>query len=249
VRQDRFQGRASVRAWLYRIATKSLDLLRENARRPPELSMTTSSEDFPEPTGHLEASWPQPYPDMLLDEILDDSPDPAARYEGKETIALAFVVALQSLPPRQRVTLLLRDVLGFQANEVADMLDTTETSVHSAVRRARETLDARLSASRRERAPLPNSPAERATVGRFVEAFEAGEIADVVALLTEDATFTMPPEPLEYQGLRRLLDSSPTVSAGAVIDASSWLRRGRTLNPPSVVISTIRTPRSLARTG
>ena len=196
---DRFEGHASVRAWLYRIATnRCLDTLRAKRRRPQEVPRMT---DPPEPTRRAEPIWLQPYPDALLDErMLDQAPGPEMRYEAKETIALAFTAGLQHLPPQQRAVLVLRDVLGFRAAEVADMLDSTAVSVNSALLRARASLDARLPAPDRELAPLPRSPHERDLVGRFADAFESADIERVIALLTDDAWLTMPPEPLEYQG-------------------------------------------------
>ena len=132
--------------------------------------------------------------------IPDEAPGPEARYETKEAIALAFIVGLQHLPPQQRAVLVLRDVLGFRAEEVAEMLDTTATSVNSLLRRARAAFESRLPAAGRERAPLPNSRLERDVVGSFADAVEAGDIDAMVALLTDDAWVTMPPEPWEYQG-------------------------------------------------
>src|SRR5262249_35190931 len=122
----------------------------------------------------------------------------------KEAIALAFVVGLQHLPPQQRAVLVLRDVLGFRAAEVGEMLETTEASVNSLLRRARAAFESRLPAAGRERAPLPNSRLEREIVGRFADAVEAGDIDGMVALLTADAWLTMPPEPHEYQGPRAI---------------------------------------------
>ncbi len=195
---ERFQERASVRAWLYQIATnRSLDALRASRRRRADLRPMTG---VPEPTRRAEPIWLEPYPDVLLDGIPDEAPGPDARYETKEAIALAFVVGLQHLPPQQRAALVLRDVLGFRAAEVAEMLDTTTPSVNSLLRRARAAFDARLPATGRERAPLPSSKLERDVVGRLADAFEAGDIDAVVALLTDDAWLTMPPEPHEYQG-------------------------------------------------
>jgi RNA polymerase sigma-70 factor (ECF subfamily) len=195
---ERFEGRASVRAWLYRIATnRSLDVLRASRRRPEDLQRMT---EMPEPTRYGEPIWLQPYPDVRLEGIPDQAPGPEARYEAKEAIALAFIVGLQHLPPQQRAVLVLRDVLGFRAGEVAKMLDTTEASVNSLLRRARAAFESRLPASGRERAPLPNSKLERDIVGRFAEAIETGDTDAVVALLTDDAWLTMPPEPYEYQG-------------------------------------------------
>jgi RNA polymerase sigma-70 factor (ECF subfamily) len=195
---EQFEERASVRSWLYRIATnRSLDALRASRRRPEDLLRMTGA---PEPTRRSEPIWLEPYPDVLLEGIADEAPGPDARYEAKEAIALAFVVGLQHLPPQQRAVLVLRDVLGFRAAEAAEMLGTTETSVNSLLRRARGAFESRLPAAGRERAPLPNSKLERDLVGRFADAVEAGDIDGMVALLTEDAWLAMPPEPYEYQG-------------------------------------------------
>jgi RNA polymerase sigma-70 factor (ECF subfamily) len=195
---ERFEERASVRAWLYRIATnRSLDALRASRRRPEDLQRMT---EVPVPTRYGEAIWLEPYPDVLLEGIPDQAPGPEARYEAKEAIALAFIVGLQHLPPQQRAVLVLRDVLGFRAGEVAEMLDTTEQSVNSLLCRARAAFESRLPAAGRERAPLPNSKLERDGVGRFADAVEAGDIDGMVALLTDDAWLTMPPYPFEYQG-------------------------------------------------
>jgi RNA polymerase sigma-70 factor (TIGR02960 family) len=195
---EQFEGRASVRAWLYRIATnRSLDALRASRRRPEDMQRMI---EVPEPTRRTEPIWLEAYPDVLLEGIADKAPGPDARYEAKEAVALAFIVGLQHLPPRQRAVLVLRDVLGFRAGEVADMLETTETSVNSLLRRARAAFESRLPAAGRERAPLPNSRLERELVGRFADAVETGDVDGMVALLTADAWLTMPPEPYEYQG-------------------------------------------------
>lgn len=154
----------------------------------------------PKPTRYGEAIWLEPYADALLEGVPDQAPGPEARYEVKEAIGLAFIVGLQHLPPQQRAVLVLRDVLGFRAGEVAEMLQTTAQSVNSLLRRARAAFDSRLPATGRERAPAPNSKLEREIVGRFADAIEAGDADAVVALLTDDAWLTMPPEPYEYQG-------------------------------------------------
>jgi RNA polymerase sigma-70 factor, ECF subfamily len=195
---ETFEGRASVRSWLYRIATnRCLNALRARARRPREVP---AMGDSPEPTRRIEPVWLQPYPDVLLEGIADAAPGPDARYETKESIELAFMVALQALPPRQRAVLVLRDVLGFRGAEVAEMLDTSEASVKGGLQRARAALRARLPAADREPARRPESAAERRLVGRFAEAAENGDVDAMVALLTDDALLTMPPQPLEYQG-------------------------------------------------
>jgi RNA polymerase sigma-70 factor (TIGR02960 family) len=192
---EQFEGRASLRSWLYRIATnRCLNELRAGGRRPEEAPLRLN--EFPEPTRIGEPLWLEPYPDALI----ESEPGPDARYEAKESVALAFVAALQQLPPRQRAVLVLREVLGFGAAEVAEMLESSEPSVNSALQRARTTLDSRRPGPDRELAPGPRSVRERVIVDRFVEAFTSSDIAGVIALLTEDALLTMPPEPLEYIG-------------------------------------------------
>jgi RNA polymerase sigma-70 factor, ECF subfamily len=204
---DRFEERASFRTWLYRIATnRCLNALRDRGRRPKEYQRMVEP---PEPTRRSEPLWLEPYPDVLLEGLGDASLAPEARYEAAESIALAFVAALQHLPPRQRCVLVLRDVLGFRAEEVAGILDSSEASVTSALQRARSTLRERLPAERPDSATLPPSKRERDVVGRFAAAVEAGDIEAVVALLADDAWLTMPPEPYEYQGhaaIARFLD-------------------------------------------
>jgi RNA polymerase sigma-70 factor (TIGR02960 family) len=193
-----FEERASLRAWLYRIATnRSLNARRDSARRPSASSALPF--EPPPPTRMAEPLWLEPYPDALLDELPDAAAGPDARYETKEAVGLAFVTGLQQMAPRQRAVLVLRDVLGFQASEVAAMLDTSEASVTSLLQRARAALDARVPLDR-ARAPVPRSARERELVTRFAEAFERDDVEGVVALLTDDAWVTMPPEPWEYQG-------------------------------------------------
>jgi RNA polymerase sigma-70 factor (TIGR02960 family) len=195
---DRYEERDSLRAWLYRIATnRCLNALRGSRRRPRESSGLPF--EVPEPTRRGEPLWLEPYPDALLEGIAATSPGPEARYEAKEAVTLAFVAAVQHLPPQQRAVLVLRDVLGFRAAEVADVLESSAASVNSALQRARAALETRVPADR-GRAPLPRSPRERELVGRFADAFESDDVERVVALLTDDASVTMPPEPLEYQG-------------------------------------------------
>jgi RNA polymerase sigma-70 factor (ECF subfamily) len=194
---DAFEGRASVRSWLYRIATnRCLNGLRMRSRRPREVHVMG---DAPEPTRRTEPLWLEPYPDVLLEGIPDHAAGPAARFEARESVELSFVVALQHLPPRQRAALVLADVLGYRTAEVAEVLGTGEASVKGALQRARATLRTR-SAGDRERAPRPDSAVERRLVGRFADAVLSGDVDAMVSLLTDDALLTMPPQPLEYRG-------------------------------------------------
>jgi len=196
-----FERRASVRTWLYRIATnRCLNALRATKRRPA-VEWNVPGIEPPEPTRLGEVVWLEPYPDVLLEGAAGGPPGPEARYEQTEAISLAFVTALQVLPARQRAVLILRDVLGYHADEVADMLDSTVESVTSALKRARAGLQRRLpAADERPPAPAPGSPAEQALVARFVRAYESGDIDELVALLTDDVRVAMPPIPLEYHG-------------------------------------------------
>jgi RNA polymerase sigma-70 factor (TIGR02960 family) len=193
-----FGERASLRSWLYRIATnRCLNWLRSANRRTPAEAARLPVEP-PEATRLGEVTWLEPYPDALLDEVPEPGPGPEARYETREAISLAFVTALQLLPPRQRVILILRDVLGFHTAEVAEILDTSEESVTSALKRARATLARDLPGSGQP--PLPNSPAEQRLVDQLVAAFQRGDVEGIVSLMTDDAWVRMPPVPLEYQG-------------------------------------------------
>lgn len=187
---DRFDGR-SLRAWLYRIATnRCLNYLRDEGRRPESARLVSSDEPW----------WLEPYPDALIDDV---ALGPEARYDARESIALSFVTSLQHLPPQQRAVLVLRDVLGFPAAEVADMLETTRTSVNSALARARNGLRPEKAT---DRVPLPNSAREKEVVGRFVNAFQDGDLDQMVALLTSGAKFTMPPEPGACNGSRAIAE-------------------------------------------
>ncbi len=196
-----YEGRASLRTWLYRVATsRCLDALRSARRRLPAGPLPAGLQP-PQPTRLGDVLWLEPYPDSMLEGLADDAPGPEARYEALESVSLAFISALQLLPPRQRAALILRDVLGFHASETARILDSSEESVTSALKRARSTLERRqASAAAREPAPPPDSAAEQQLVRQFTTAFEAADVDGIVALLTEDAWLTMPPLPLEYQG-------------------------------------------------
>jgi RNA polymerase sigma-70 factor (TIGR02960 family) len=196
-----FEGRASIRTWLYRIATnRCLNALRSASRRPA-MEWNMPEVEPPEPTRLGEVVWLEPFPDALLEAAVDVPIGPEARYEQTESISLAFVTALQVLPPRQLAVLILRDVLGFHASEVAEMLDSTLGSVNGALERARAGLQRRLTPTPgREPPPAPDSPAEQAIVAQFVQAYESDDIDSLVALLTDDVFVSMPPMPLEYEG-------------------------------------------------
>ncbi|MCW2952553.1 MAG: polymerase subunit sigma-70 [Conexibacter sp.] len=194
-----FEGRASLRSWLYRIATnRCLNALRDSGRGPQNVLGSNPPAGAPEPSRWGEPIWLQPYPDALLEGLPDRAEGPDARYETKEAVGLAFVSCLQRMTPQQRAVLVLRDVLGYRAAEVAEMVDSTEASVNSALQRARASIEAM--PERPGGSSLPDSPAERALLSRFGDAFERGDIDAVVALLTEDAWIRMPPAPHEYQG-------------------------------------------------
>jgi RNA polymerase sigma-70 factor (TIGR02960 family) len=195
-----FGEQALIRTWLYRIATnKCLNAIRA-ARRRPAKAWDIPGVEPPQPTRLGEAVWLGPFPDSLLDGAFDVPVGPEARYEQTESISLAFVAALQLLPPRQLAVLILRDVLGFHANEVADMLDTTLPSVNSALARARASLQQQRGQLREQHSPAAGSPQENAIVARFVSAYESANIPALVELFTDDVFMSMPPMPLEYEG-------------------------------------------------
>ncbi len=214
-----FEGRSSIRTWLYRVATsRCLNALRSASRRPP-MDWPLPEVDPPEPTRLGEVVWLEPYPDILLEGLADSAPGPEARYEATEAISLAFVTALQLLPPRQRAVLILRDVMGFHASETASILGTTQESVTSALKRARAALQRQLRPSaQREPPPPPGSAAEQDLITQLTRAFETGDVERLVTLLTDDVVLTMPPVPLEHQG-REL---------AARFHASVTFRQGRT---------------------
>ena len=243
---DRFEGRASVRNWLYRIATnRCLNALRDRGRRPREVPTMVEP---PEPTRRADPVWLEPYPDSLLEGMTDTAAGPEARYEAREAVALAFVAALQHLPPRQRAVLVLRDALGFRAAEVAEMLETSEAAVKGALQRARAALDDRLGPGDRESAPAPNSAAERELAASFADAVEGGDVEAVVSLLTGDAWLTMPPQPFEYQGhdaIGRFLRERADLRGHPL----RLVPRAPTASPPSAATCPRRRPRSRARTG
>src|SRR5690242_18846985 len=200
-----FGQRSSLRTWLYQIATnRCLSMLRADSRRPriaPPLPEAT----LPEPVGAGDAPpWLEPYPDVLLGHLVDERPGPEARYETTEAISLAFITALQLLPPRQRAALVLRDVLGYHAAEVAQMLDATQESVQSALKRARATVDNHLADSGRggyRLARQPDTAAEHRLAARLTDALERADLDALIGLLVTDVRLSMPPVMLEYRGI------------------------------------------------
>jgi|SRR6185437_4088852 len=207
-----FEGRSTLRTWLHRIATnRCLNALRASGRRLTAPG-TPLPEPVPAPSRHGEVLWLQPYPDVMLDDIQDHAAGPEAVYEAREAISLAFLTAVQLLPPNQRAVLLLRDVLGYRAAEVADLLDLTESAVTSALKRARATLEAARSPQRP--APVSGSAQERELMDRFVAAFTSQDVDALIALMTDDVWVRMPPLSVEYQGradVRRFLAAITTL--------------------------------------
>jgi len=204
---DRFEGRATLRSWLYRIATNvCLDMLkgRERRARPMEMSpMGTAASPLGDPLP--EVTWLQPYPD---DRLLPATADPAETAVLKESIQLAFLAVLQHLPPRQRAVLILREVLQWSAAEVAELLDTSVASVNSALQRARATLSQQQAGDADESllsaTPQPADDAQQVLLDRYVEAFESYDMDALVSLLHEDATLSMPPYDLWMRGAKEV---------------------------------------------
>jgi RNA polymerase sigma-70 factor (TIGR02960 family) len=192
-----FAERSSMRTWLYAIATRRcLNQLRSRRR---QVSVVAGGPMFegalPAPTGTGEVAWLEPYADEVIDAFAASTPGPEAEIEAREAISLAFIAALQKIPPRQRAVLVLRDVLGYRASEVAEMLEVTEETVTSLLKRARAQRPVFA-----DDAPIAGSAAERAIVDRLVQAFEASDLETLLPLLAEDVRLTMPPTPLEYAG-------------------------------------------------
>jgi RNA polymerase sigma-70 factor (ECF subfamily) len=199
--QDTFEGRSSMRTWLYRIATNAcLTALQSRGRRPLPTGLGQESSD---PYGTLvqqpEVPWLEPVPDARVADLPDD---PASVVTSRESIRLAFVAALQNLPPRQRAVLVLRDVLAWRAAEVAELLGTSTVAVNSMLQRARAQLDE--AALTRDDVVEPSEPERRELLDKYVAAFENYDIEAMVSLFTEDAVWEMPPFTGWYQGARTI---------------------------------------------
>jgi RNA polymerase sigma-70 factor, ECF subfamily len=196
-----FDGRASTRYWLYRIATNAcLNVLaaRASAERVLPETHGPATDQMPDREPASDICWLEPYPDSALEHVADDAPGPDARYEMREAVQLAFIAAIQLLPPRQRAALLLSDVLGWSAVESARLLDSSVAAVNSALQRARMTLEERLAGS--PRIAVPASDAQRALLDRYVHAWEHTDVDALTAVLKEDAVMSMPPWKQWYRG-------------------------------------------------
>ncbi len=189
----------AVRAWLYRVATNvCLDMIRSRRRRVAQMQ------------SFAEVPWLQPYPDRLLDEIAADDEQPDAVVVARETIELAFLAAMQVLPPRQRAALILRDVLGRPASETASILDTSVAAANSALQRARATMQQHLPSHRLDWSSSEPSAAERELLDRFIDAHERCDAAAAVAIAATDLRITMPPAPICFDGLAVIRPSLET---------------------------------------
>jgi RNA polymerase sigma-70 factor (TIGR02960 family) len=207
----RFTPGTAFRAWLYRIATNVCLSTLSRPRDPIPAGPYA-------PTEEGESISLAPYPDALLDELPSAAAEPGARYDLRESVQLALLASIQLLPPRQRAVLLLRDVLGFAAAEVAELLESSTASVNSALQRARETLDRREAEGRLEIGRPPAGETERSLVRRYVDAWESVDVDRLVSLLREDVVMTMPPEPVLFRGRREIADFFSTVPAGGALD-------------------------------
>ncbi|MGH8823668.1 MAG: sigma-70 family RNA polymerase sigma factor [Jiangellaceae bacterium] len=217
---ETFQGRSTFRAWLYRIATNAcLDFLQRNPRQPRIRQAVPAGIPAAVLAPATEIAWLQPYPDRLLEPIAPSEAEPDAVVVAKETIELAFLAAVQHLPPQQRAVLILRDVLGWSGRETAALLELTVPAVKSALQRARPTMKQHLPQRRAEwSAAVDHSPQERAVLQRFMQASERADMTALAALVREDAWQTMPPQPVWFPGRAAMLE----MWAQAMTGPESW---------------------------
>jgi RNA polymerase sigma-70 factor, ECF subfamily len=210
--RSEFNGRGSVRGWLYTIATNScLNALKTRSRARRILQQPGLPPSHGPATGGpaAEVAWLEPYPDAKLPGLVDGEPSPEARYETRQAVQLAFVAAIQVLPPKQRAALLLSDVLGWSAVETARLLGGSTASINSALQRARATLAARYPQGRPMRRSQPN-PEEGLLLERYMQAWQAADLDSFIELLREDAIYCMPPWQEWYQGreaIRRFFET------------------------------------------
>lgn len=197
---ESFQGRSPVRSWLYKIATNvCLDFIASRKRRVlPNVALAAANPGDPLPGPSEELVWLEPVPDALID--LRPSANPEAYYDARESVELAFLATLQTLPGRQRAVLILRDVLGWTASEVAELLGSSAASVNSALQRARIAMKAYRKDRKRAETTRADSEATTSLLARYVDAWQAADTKKLVALLRDDVVFTMPPLPLWYRG-------------------------------------------------
>jgi RNA polymerase sigma-70 factor, ECF subfamily len=245
-RREGFEGRASVKTWLYKIATHAcLDALEKRPPRGlPTRAGPASEPDRPPAAPGADPVWLTPAPEAL---VAATAPGPEARYTARESVALAFLAALQLLPPKQRAVLLLRDVLGWQAAEAAELLELSVASVNSALQRARATLESERARGWEESVKPPEDAPTRSLLQRYMRAWEEADLNGLIALLREDASFAMPPMPSWYQGraaIRTFIAAS--LLAG---DAKGRFRmRPTTANgQPAVAIYQLDTPSGIYR--
>jgi RNA polymerase sigma-70 factor (ECF subfamily) len=232
-KRESFEGRSTFRAWLYRIATNAcLDFLDRHPRRPIARQMEPtpySQVSAPSARPPVEIPWLQPYPDRLLEPVAPRDAEPDAAVVAKETIELAFLAAIQHLPPRQRAVLVLRDVLGWSATETAALLEVSVAAVKSALQRARPTLKEHLPQERLEWVPAKEpSVDERALLQRYMDAHERADIDALAELLREDALLTMPPHPMWFVGRASIL-----AFTADVFDPASPLYHGQWRSLPT----------------
>ena len=229
-KRESFEGRSTYRAWLYRIATNAcLDFLDRHPRHPVPRALTPAPDAQASALGSAEIVWLQPYPDRLLEPIAPSDAEPDTALVEKETIELAFLAAIQHLPPRQRAVLILRDVLGWSANETAALLEVSVASVKSALQRARPTLKQHLPEQRLDWAPSSEPTAEeRSLLERYMQAHERADVTILAELLREDTLLTMPPHPMWFVGRASILDFTADV-----FDPASTMYHGRWRSLPT----------------
>ncbi len=223
-----FEGRASVRTWLYRIATNRC--LTRRARPAPEAPAGAAFAPPPPNAPDVEVAELQPFPDARLGQLTAPAPD--AIYDLRESVGLAFLTVIQLLPPRQRAVLLLRDVLGFTAAETAALLDMTVAAANSALQRARAALSPHRASGRiPSRAPAAHDQAERRLLDRYLTAWHANDVPALLDLLREDALLTMPPFPAAYRGRDAIGQFLRTVPAGGRLDQITLIPVSANLQP------------------